>query len=468
MTSARLIVGLRDRNPGGTLIDSIRAGRVGGLLVFRSALPSTVEAAAEMIARLRNLWPAGASPLMTMDEEGGLIQQTAGLLERGEAWWRLPSPRSLGFAQDPEIAFTHGRETGRRLRRLGIDMTFAPVVDLDPGRGSRVLGTRCFGADPETVAGLALAWLRGLAAAGVRGCLKHYPGHGATTIDSHEDLPRIPASVDLSAHRSAFDRIARGWRDEYGPPPCVMMAHLLLPERALPASMDREVYGAIPPGLGLRVCDSLEMGALRRFGSIGERMAASASAGAEILIVGVEVESALAAAQEIDWDRCPVVEMPALPGDAPIAWSPIGVERAAAPGVRVTHAGPIPAGAWDWLLPARVGPYGPTADPPSSPDLPRRIARVIRYRHGDPTDLGRCLSSVTRPALVGWAHRGSPDSGTAEVLKGNETRVQAVAHLLDGADGPIQPTVWTAETCGFGEAELAVLQEVWRAAAIAR
>ncbi|MDM7916435.1 MAG: glycoside hydrolase family 3 N-terminal domain-containing protein, partial [Candidatus Eisenbacteria bacterium] len=136
---ARVILSAREAELPRPLDRAIAQGRVAGLLWFRSALGSTVAQARERISRARSLWPSGSRAIFSIDEEGGLIQQLDGLRDdSGQTWPRLPSARSLGRAGDASFAFAHGRETGRRLRLLGLDVDLAPVVHLDPGGESGV------------------------------------------------------------------------------------------------------------------------------------------------------------------------------------------------------------------------------------------------------------------------------------------------------------------------------------------
>ncbi len=468
---AGLILGIRDREPSGVLVDAIRAGRVAGLLWFRDALGPDVEEARERIARVRGMWPPETPCLFASDEEGGLIQQLSGLRDPdGATWPRLPSARALGRGGDPSIAFAHGREIGRRMRRLGLDVTLAPVVDLDAGPGSSVLGTRCFGPEPAGVVRIAGAWLRGLAATGVRACLKHYPGHGATRRDSHHDLPRIERDVDAARHLLPFVEIARGWHAEDGPAPAVLTAHILREPAMLPATLDPEVLAAIPATLGPVWTDSLDMGALSAWGDLEARALAAATAGADLLVVGWEVEEGLALAGRLDPAPSAKLSAWSAPRSMPLLpeeWGFDEVVRAAAAGLRILRDAPIPAGEWDWILPERFGAYGAVAQPDAGRVGKRRIAEVLRYTPGEGLSLERALAAhPARPALVGWIHRGPEDVETGRLLGMHWPRARAVAHLLDEPEAEGVPRVWSAGACGFGEGEIAALRDRWNAVSV--
>jgi beta-glucosidase-like glycosyl hydrolase len=465
----RVILGMREAHPSPALREAITAGRLGGLLWFREALGSSVEEAAERVGNLRALWPPGVPCLFAADEEGGLIQQLCGLSDaNGAVWPRLPSARALGRSGDSDLAFAHGREVGRRMRTIGLDVALAPVVDLDPGPSSAVLGTRCFGDDPDEVARMAVAWLRGMASAGVRGCIKHFPGHGATRFDSHRELPRIGTDVDPARHMRPFKEIARAWSVDDGPPPGVLTAHLVRDGGRLPVTLDPIALSEVPDSLGPIWTDSLDMGALAPYGGLEARARAALTAGSDLLVVGVDIDGGLALARSLGMPVSPRVARwiaGTTTATVPAPWPLDEIVRAAAPGVRVLQDAPLIEGDWDWILPERFGPYGIVPVPPvhdAEGVANRRIARIIRYDAGDPESLRRALrEDVAAAALVGWIHRGGIDAETEKAIRSGRTRVRAIVHLLDGPEGAMLPGIWTCETCGFGEGELSALAQLW-------
>jgi beta-glucosidase-like glycosyl hydrolase len=469
---SRLIVGIRRYPPPPEILRAARAGRLAGLLWFRDAFGRTVGEAAERVAEMRATWHPSAPCIFAIDEEGGLIQQLSGLEEpSGEAWPRLPSPRALGRSGDPAFAHAHGREIGRRLRRLGLDVALAPSVDLDPGPGSPVLGTRCIGDDPEHVAGIAMAWLRGLTSAGIRGCLKHYPGHGATVVDSHVDLPRVGPGVDPAPHLEPFRRIAREWRAHDGPPPALLTAHIICGDATLPASLDSSILDGVPAGLGPIVTDSLDMGALAAVGDLAARMRAATQAGSDLLLIGIDVAAALAAAGSVDASPSARVSSWGFVGAVPAipeAWSRAKLDEVAVAGLKLHAESMLPTGPWTWILPERWGPYGEVAAPPQESGGARSIARLVRYRADDPSTLDQALANAVDPCLVGWIHRGPEDVATRDLLRRAGPRVLAVAHLLDGPTGLDAADRWTVEACGFGEGEMAAIARHWADAKVDR
>jgi beta-N-acetylhexosaminidase len=137
---------------------------------------------------------ASASPLplaVSVDEEGGRVSRLAGLIGS------QPSPRVLAQTQTPEQVYQIALQRGQAMRGLGITIDFAPVVDVTDAPDDTVIGDRSFGSDPTTVTDYAGAYARGLRDAGVLPVLKHFPGHGHGSGDSHAGSVVTPPVADL-------------------------------------------------------------------------------------------------------------------------------------------------------------------------------------------------------------------------------------------------------------------------------
>ncbi|HEX9279852.1 MAG TPA: glycoside hydrolase family 3 N-terminal domain-containing protein [Gemmatimonadales bacterium] len=159
-------------------IDAALAAGVGGFIVFGG----TREAVAELTRGVRE--QAGRPLLVGADLERGAAQQVEGLTE-------CPTPAALGWLDDLDATHVAAIVTAQEARAVGITWAFAPVCDLDLEPKNPIVGTRSFGADPQRVGEHAAVWVRGCQEHGVLACAKHYPGHGRTTQDSHETLPRV-------------------------------------------------------------------------------------------------------------------------------------------------------------------------------------------------------------------------------------------------------------------------------------
>jgi len=170
----------------------LRHPLVGGLTLFARnyADPAQLTALCDEIHSLR-------SPplLIAVDHEGGRVQRFR------EGFTELPAMRRIGRLWDerPDAAHAAARAAGfvmaAELRACGVDLSFAPVLDLDHG-ASTIIGDRAFHADPAAVAALAASLLDGLHAGGMTGVGKHFPGHGYIAADSHLELPVDPRGLD--------------------------------------------------------------------------------------------------------------------------------------------------------------------------------------------------------------------------------------------------------------------------------
>ncbi|HEY2955055.1 MAG TPA: glycoside hydrolase family 3 N-terminal domain-containing protein [Candidatus Eisenbacteria bacterium] len=187
------------------------------------------------------------------DEEGGFVSQLAPHLVVPPAAALLARGAAPG-----EIEWVH-RVTGARLSALGLDWAFAPVADIHSAPSNPVIGPRAFGTTPEAVAERVGQALRGLASGGVASCLKHFPGHGDTALDSHLALPSSAADRDLLERRELAPFRAHLEAD------AVMTAHVVYPalDPGRPATFSRAiVHDLLRERLGFEgVCitDALEM-----------------------------------------------------------------------------------------------------------------------------------------------------------------------------------------------------------------
>lgn len=138
---------------------------------------------------------SGDIPLfLSVDQEGGVVNRIPG-------GTNLPGNMALGAAGKPELALQAGEITGSELKALGVNLNFAPVLDVNVNSDNPIIGIRSFGSDPALVADLGIHFMKGLQQSGVITAVKHFPGHGDTTVDSHLGLPV------LSHDRQRLDEI---------------------------------------------------------------------------------------------------------------------------------------------------------------------------------------------------------------------------------------------------------------------
>jgi beta-N-acetylhexosaminidase len=277
--------------PGPTLDSATRRTLktlgVAGVVLFKRNVKS--------LTQLRRLTAAlhACRPglLIGIDHEGGRVNRLP------PPFTAFPPAGNVGRMGSARLAFAVGRAMGIEIASAGIDIDFAPVLDVLTHPKNRVIGDRAFGRTREAVATLGLAFARGLGASGVVACAKHFPGHGAARGDSHVLLPRVTRSrrdlwrVDVAPFRAA---VAAGL-------PCIMTAHVVY--RALdpagPASLSfRIIDGLLRRRLGydgVVVSDDLEMGAVSNRCAPGDAAVRAVAAGTDLLLVCSDLGIATAA-----------------------------------------------------------------------------------------------------------------------------------------------------------------------------
>jgi beta-N-acetylhexosaminidase len=235
----RLMVGVDAADPRATA-ENVRATQVGGIFVGGNATALLTDQA------LRGVRAMSRIPLaVAVDDEGGRVQRIDDL--DGE----LPSARAMARTRTPEQVRALGEERGREQLARGITMNLAPTVDVT-GR-SAAIGDRSFGDDPESVARYAAAFAEGQRAAGVYTVLKHFPGHGRASGDSHKGRVTTPPLADMRADdlRPYATLLGPGGSLADGRTG-VLVGHLDVPglTKDLPSSLTPEVYALLRGEIG--------------------------------------------------------------------------------------------------------------------------------------------------------------------------------------------------------------------------
>jgi beta-N-acetylhexosaminidase len=195
-----------------------------------------------------------------VDQEGGIIKRLTGEMGFPET----PSAAELGNSGDPQGAYRAGRTIGMTLKKAGINMDFAPVVDVNRNAANPVIGAlqRSFSDDPRIVARFAESFINGLHDQGIISCLKHFPGHGSSQGDSHLGFTDVTESWDSSELYPFRKIISENKAD------MVMTAHIFNArlDRDFPATLSRRViHGQLRGRMGFKgviVTDDMQMQAV--------------------------------------------------------------------------------------------------------------------------------------------------------------------------------------------------------------
>ncbi|KFI05503.1 beta-N-acetylhexosaminidase [Massilia sp. BSC265] len=271
----------------------LRQYKVRGACLFRQNMMDAAQLT-RFTGALRDAM--GTEALIALDQEGGAVVRST--------WVPAPpSAMALGAANDTQLAREVGAAVARAVRALGFNWNFAPVLDLNNNPHNPVIAERSFGADPETATRIAMAWMEGSEGEGVACCVKHFPGHGDTHVDSHRDLPLVDKPLaELERFEFAPFRIAAPEAS------AVMTAHIVYPalDPKYPATMSRPILTGILRERfgfdGVIITDGMDMHAIAHRYGAGEAAVNALVAGADmVMAIGsretqIETVHAIAAA----------------------------------------------------------------------------------------------------------------------------------------------------------------------------
>jgi beta-N-acetylhexosaminidase len=251
-------------------------GGIAGVCLFAG---NVVRGAAHVTTALRS---CRSDLLAAVDEEGGDVTRLEATTGSS-----VPGAAALGAVDDVDLTRALAGALGAELAAAGVDIDLAPVADVNTDAANPVIGVRSFGADADLVARHTAAFVDGLQAAGVAACAKHFPGHGATRVDSHLGLPVIDAPADVLRERELVPfraAIAAGTA-------LVMAGHLVvtaLDDR--PATVSRRVQvDLLRDDLGFEgaiVTDALDMAGAGGVAAIPTTAVRAVTAGADLCCLG--------------------------------------------------------------------------------------------------------------------------------------------------------------------------------------
>ena len=272
-------------DPDDPLARALAEGQAGGVILFSRDVaapgPRNIESPQQVRALIAQVRAVAAGPIfVAVDQEGGKVQRLNA--KNGFSDW--PSAKSLGRGT-PEATRRTAERMAAQLAAAGFDLDFAPAVDLDlPNSPAIGRLERAFSADPSVVADHARAFVEGLAEHHIIAALKHFPGHGSATGDTHDgfvDVSRTWTPAELEPYKTLLRQGFSGM---------VMVAHVTLAPGDLPADLNPEVInGLLRRDLGWQgvvVTDDLQMKAVTSHYSLDETVLLAVNAGADLLVFG--------------------------------------------------------------------------------------------------------------------------------------------------------------------------------------
>jgi beta-N-acetylhexosaminidase len=255
--------------------------KVGGFILLGQNIKDTNQTLA-LVNSLKASNSKNKTPLFFgIDEEGGRISRLPA------EFTKLPTNKVIGQKNNSDLSFNIGNLLGKELKAFGLNMDFAPVLDINSNPKNPIIGDRSFGINADIVSKLGIATMKGIQSQNVISGVKHFPGHGDTSVDSHIGLPVV--NNDLNRLKSfeliPFSKAIQNKAD------VVMVAHILLPkiDKDNPASFSKAIITDVLRNYlgynGVVITDDMTMGAIVKNYDIGQAAVKSLNAGTDIILV---------------------------------------------------------------------------------------------------------------------------------------------------------------------------------------
>ncbi|MEC1773702.1 beta-N-acetylhexosaminidase [Schinkia azotoformans] len=254
---------------------------VGGIIFYKNNLVNPWQAV-QLVNQIKAVNATNLPLLLSVDEEGGRITRLPGGLVN------LPSNQQIGVVNNQKFSYKVGAILGEELKSFGLNMDFAPVLDINSNPNNPVIGDRSFGDNAKLVSRLGIQTMKGIQSQNIIATIKHFPGHGDTSVDSHLELPIVNKSLKelKELELIPFERTIKKGAD------VVMVAHILLPQLdpQNPASMSKTVMSDILRNQldfeGVIITDDMTMRAITDHFDIGRAAMESVKSGSDIILVG--------------------------------------------------------------------------------------------------------------------------------------------------------------------------------------
>lgn len=274
-----LMVGFDGAAPAEGVEELIRKHHIGGVILFSRNIKDPAQCA-KLTESLQKAAP-DAPLFIAVDQEGGRVSRLA------PPFTQFPPARTLGHCDSVDLTYSCAEAMAKELAAVGINMNFAPVLDVDTNPKNPIIGDRAFGASPTLVSKHGLATIAALHDQRVIACGKHFPGHGDTAADSHKTLPR----VDHSLHRMADLELKPFIHAVENRLHAVMTAHVLYTklDEKYPASLSKKIISQLLRKTiqfeGLVVTDDLEMKGITDGFTVPEAAVRAVQAGSDLILV---------------------------------------------------------------------------------------------------------------------------------------------------------------------------------------
>lgn len=254
---------------------------IGGLILYDNNIKSPTQLLA-LINSLKTTNSKNKAPLfISVDEEGGRVTRMP------KEFKKFPSNKLIGSVNNNDFSYGVGSIIGEELKSFGYNMDFAPVLDINSNRKNPVIGDRSFGSNEKIVSELGVQTMKGIQSQDVIPVVKHFPGHGDTSVDSHLGLPVVNNDIDRLKNFEfvPFKEAISNGAD------VVMIGHILLPkiDPDNPSSLSKMIISDILRKQlsfnGVVVTDDMTMGAIAKNYNIGDAAVKSVNAGSDVILI---------------------------------------------------------------------------------------------------------------------------------------------------------------------------------------
>lgn len=261
--------------------EMISTYNVGGIILFKDNMENSQQIV-ELINDLKKENSKNNIPLFfSIDEEGGRVTRMPAEIKK------LPSSRVIGQANDRLLSYKIGSVIAEEIKSFGFNMNFAPVLDIDSNPNNPVIGDRSFGSNEEIVSELGISTMKGMQSKEVVSVVKHFPGHGDTSVDSHIGLPTVDKDLNglLEFELIPFIKAIENNAD------VIMVAHILFNniDPNNPATLSKNIITDILRDElkfdGVVITDDMTMGAIVENYQIENAVVSTINAGSDIVLV---------------------------------------------------------------------------------------------------------------------------------------------------------------------------------------